>query len=120
MRSQHVIIAVVSLVLTACARLVPPESIVALEGPQRVSVMVGATQPIKVIGTRGDGRTVKLAPRTVRFASSDTSVVKVTPDGRVKGVRLGHASISATLSTELGPVSAREIPVAVGVLVAGK
>jgi len=120
MRSQHVIIGVVSLVLSACARLVPPDSIVALEGPRQVSVMVGSTQPIKLIGTRGDGRTVKLAARTLRFSSNDSSVARVTPDGRVKGLRLGRTSISATLSTPLGPVSVTGIPVSVGVLVAGQ
>lgn len=119
MRSPHVIIGVVSLVLAGCARLVPPDSIVALEGPRQVNVTVGSTQSIRLIGTRGDGRTVKLAARTLRFASSDTSVAKITPDGRVKGLRLGRTSISATLSTPLGPVSVNDIPVSVGVMVAG-
>ena len=120
MRSQHVIIGVVSLVLAGCARLVPPDSIVALEGPQQVNVMVGATQPLKLVATRGDGRTVKLAARSVRFSSSDTSVAKVTADGRVQGLRLGRTSISASLSTPGGLVSVNSIPVAVGVLVARK
>ena len=120
MRSTHVIIGVVSLVLAGCARLIPPDSIIALEGPQQVNVMVGATQAIRLLGTRGDGQTVKLPARTLRFASTDSSVVKVTPDGRVKGVRMGRASISATLSTPVGPVSVSGIPVAVGMLVAGK
>ena len=120
MRSQHVIIGVVSLVLAGCARLVPPDSIVALEGPQQVNVMVGATQPVKVVGTRGDGRTVKLAARAIRFASSDTSVAKITPDGRVRGLRLGRTSISASLSTPVGLVSLSAIPVSVGMLVARK
>jgi len=120
MRSQHVIIGVVSLVLAGCARLVPPDSIVALEGPQQLTVMVGTTQPLKLIGTRGDGRTVKLAARTLRFASSDSSVARVTADGRVQGLRLGRTSVSATLSTPGGPVSVDGIPVAVGALVARK
>jgi len=120
MRSQQMIIGVASLVLVGCARLVPPDSIIAVEGPRQVSVTVGATQPIKLIGTRGDGRTVKLAARTLRFASSDPSVARVTPDGRVQGVRLGRTSISATLSTPGGPVSVNGIPVSVGVMVAGK
>jgi len=120
MRSQHVIIGVVSLVLVGCARLVPPDSIVALEGPQQVNVMVGATQSLKLIGTRGDGRTVKLPARTLRFASSDSSVARVTADGRVQGLRLGRTSISATLTTPGGPVSVNGIAVAVGVLVARK
>lgn len=120
MRSTHMIIGAVSLVLAGCARLIPPDSIIALEGPQQVNVMVGATQPIRLFGTRGDGQTVKLPARTLRFASTDSSVVKVTPDGRVKGLRMGRASISATLSTPVGPVSVSGIPVAVGMLVAGK
>jgi hypothetical protein len=120
MRSQHVIIGVVSLMLAACARLVPPDSIVALEGPQQVNVMVGSTQSLKLFGTRGDGRTVKVAARTLKFASTDSSVARVSPDGRVKGLRLGRTSISATLSTPLGQVSVRGIPVSVGVLVAGQ
>ena len=120
MRSTHVIIGAVSLVLVGCARLVPPDSIVALEGPQQVNVMVGTTQPIRLTGTRGDGRTVKLPARTLRFSSTDPSVAKVTPDGRVQGVRMGRASISETLSTPVGPVSITGIPVSVGVLVAGK
>jgi Big-like domain-containing protein len=119
MRSTHVIMGAVSLALAGCARLVPPDSIVALEGPQQVNVMVGATQPIKLIGTRGDGQTVRLAARTLRFSSTNPSVAKVTPDGRVQGVRMGRASISATLSTPVGPVSVSGIPVSVGVLVAG-
>jgi hypothetical protein len=120
MRSTHVIIGSVSLVLAGCARLVPPDSIVALEGPQQVNLMVGATQPLKLVGTRGDGQTVKLPARTLRFSSTDPSVVKVTPDGRVQGLRMGRASISATLSTPVGPVSVNGIPVAVGALIAGK
>jgi len=118
MRSQHVIIGVVSLVLTACARLVPPDSIVALEGPQQVSVMVGTTRPLGLVGTRGDGRTVKVSARTIRYASSDTSVAKVTRDGRVEGVRLGRTSVSASLSTAVGVVTVDAIPVSVGALVA--
>jgi Bacterial Ig-like domain (group 2) len=120
MRSQHVIIGIVSLALAACARLVPPDSIVALEGPQLVNVMVGATQPLKLTGTRGDGRTVKVSARALQFASSDSTVARVTRDGRVQGVRLGRTSISATLSTPGGPVSVNGIAVAVGMLVARK
>ena len=120
MRSQLVIMGVVSLVLAGCARLVPPDSIVALEGPQQVNVMVGATQPLKMVGTRGDGQTVKLQARALRFSSTDPSVAKVTPDGRVQGLRMGRTSISATLSTPVGPVSVSGIPVAVGMLVAHK
>ena len=119
MRSQHVIIGVVSLVLAGCARLVPPDSIVALEvGPQQVNVMVGKKAPLRMVGTRGDGRTVNLSARDVRFASSDSSVARVTRDGAVQGLRLGRASISATLSTPNGPVSVNGITVAVGKLVA--
>jgi hypothetical protein len=120
MRSKHVIIGAASLVLVGCARLIPPDSIVALEGPQQVNVMVGATLPLKLVGTRGDGQTVKLQARTLRFSSTDTSVAKVTPDGRVQGLKMGRTSISATLSTPVGPVSLSGIPVAVGVLVAHK
>jgi hypothetical protein len=120
MRSQHVIIGVVSLVLGACARLVPPDSIVALEGPQQVNVNVGATQPLKLVATRGDGRTVKLPARTIRYSSSDTSVARVTADGRVEGRRLGRTSISASVSTPVGLVSVEPIPVAVGAVVAHK
>jgi hypothetical protein len=119
MRSQHVIVGVVSLVLAGCARLVPPDSIVALEvGPQQVNVMVGAKAPLRMIGTRGDGRTVSLSARDVRFSSSDSSVAQVTRDGAVQGMRLGRASISATISTPSGPVSVNGITVAVGALVA--
>jgi hypothetical protein len=119
MRSQLVIIGIVSLLLAGCARLVPPDSIIALEvGPQQVNVMVGAKTPLRVVGTRGDGRTVKLSAREVRFASSDTSVAQITRDGAIKGVRMGRASISATMSTPSGPVSVNGITVAVGQLVA--
>lgn len=121
MRSQHVIIGVVSLLLAGCARLVSPDSIVALEvGPQQVNVMVGKKAPLRMVGTRGDGRTVKLSARDVQFASSDSSVARVTRDGAVQGLRLGRASISATLSTPNGPVSVNGITVAVGKLVARK
>jgi len=121
MRSQHVIIGLASLVLAGCARLVPPESIIALDvGPQEVNVVVGATQPLRMVGTRGDGRTVALNPRDVRFASTDPSVARVTPDGAVQGLRLGRTSISATLATPNGPVSVDGIVVAVGALVAGQ
>src|SRR4029453_5932606 len=120
MRSQHVIIGVVSLVLTACARLIPPDSIVALEGPQQLNVMVGTTKPLKLVGTRGRGRTVKLWGRPIRYASNDTSVARGTADGRVEGRRLGRTSISASLSTPVGLVSLDAIPVAVGALVAHK
>jgi uncharacterized protein YjdB len=61
---------------------------------------------------------VKLSAREVRFASSDTSVAQITRDGAIKGVRMGRASISATLSTPSGPVSVNGITVAVGQLVA--
>ena len=119
MRSQHVIIGIVSLALAGCARLVPPDSIVALEvGPQEVNVVVGATQPLRMVGMRGDGRTVMLAPHQLRFSSSDSSVAQVTSDGAVRGLRLGRASISATLTTLGGPVSVDGISVAVGALVA--
>src|SRR5262245_21717465 len=119
MRSQHVIIGVVSLMLAGCARLVPPDSIVALEvGPQQVNVMVGAKAPLRMIGTRGDGRTVRLSAREVQFASSEYSVARVTRDGAVQGLRLGRASLSATISTPGGPVSVNGITVAVGKLVA--
>ena len=119
MRSQHAIIGVASLLLVGCARLVPPDSIIALEvGPQQVNVMVGARAPLRVVGTRGDGRTVKVSAREVRFASSDTSVAQVTRDGAIKGVRMGRASISATMSTPSGPVTVDGITVAVGRLVA--
>src|SRR6185436_10299495 len=81
MRTQHVIIGVVSLVLAGCARLVSPDSIVALEvGPHRVNVLVGATTPLRVVGTRGDGRTVTLSGQDVRFFTSDSSVARVTSD----------------------------------------
>jgi hypothetical protein len=120
MRSQHVIVGVVSLVLVGCARLVPPDSIIAVEGPRQVNVVVGATQPIRLVGTRGDGQTVKLPARALHFESSDPTVARVTSDGRVRGVRLGRTSISATLATDSGPVSVTRIPVAVGALVANK
>lgn len=121
MRLQHVIMGVVSLVLVGCARLIPPDSIVALEvGPQQVNVMVGATQTLRLVGTRGDGRTVKLSARELRFASSDPSVARVTRDGTVQGLRLGRTSISATLATPGGPVSVDGITVAVGAMVARK
>jgi len=55
----------------------------------------------------------------VRFASSDTTVAQVTRDGTVKGVRLGRASVSATLAMPSGPVFVKEVRVAVGALVAG-
>ena len=119
MRLQHVIVGVVSLVLAGCARLVPPDAIVALEvGPQQVNVVVGATTPLRMVGTRGDGRTVTLTGQDLRFATSDSSVARVTSDGAVKGLRLGRASISATLATPTGPVSVNGISVAVGALVA--
>jgi uncharacterized protein YjdB len=121
MRTQHVIIGVVSLVLAGCARLVSPDSIVALEvGPHRVNVLVGATTPLRVVGTRGDGRTVTLSGQDVRFFTSDSSVARVTSDGAVRGIRLGRASISATLTTTDGTVSVNGIPVDVGAMVAGK
>jgi hypothetical protein len=119
MRVPHVIVGVVSLVLVGCARLIPPDSIIALEvGPQQVNVLVGSTQPLQLTGTRGDGRTVKLSAHDLQFASSDSSVARVTRDGRVQGIRLGRTSISATLATEGGPVSASGIAVAVGAVVA--
>src|SRR5688500_18780329 len=103
MRSTHVIIGFVSFVLGGCARLVPPDAIVALEvGPQQVNVMVGAKAPLKMTGTRGDGRTVSLSARDVQFASSDTSVAQVTREGAVQGMRLGRASISARITTPSG------------------
>jgi|SRR5688572_9678823 len=121
MRTQHVIIGVVSLVLTGCARLVSPDSIVALEvGPRQLNVVVGATTPLRVIGTRGDGRTVTLSGQDVRFFTSDSSVARVTSDGAVKGIRLGRASISATLTTADGTVLVNGIPVDVGAMVAGQ
>ena len=117
MRSQHVIIGLASLVLAGCARLVPPDSIIALDvGPDEVNVVVGATQPLRMIGTRGDGRTVELTASEVRLASSDTLVAQVTRDGTVKGVRLGRASVSATLALPSGPVFVKQVHVAVGAL----
>ena len=119
MRSQHVIIGVLSFALVGCARLVPPDSIVALDvGPQQVNVMVGAKAPLQLTGTRGDGRTVSLTARDVVFVSSDTSIARITRDGSVQGVRLGRAFISATLDTPSGLVSVNGITVAVGTLVA--
>lgn len=119
MQSRYVIVGLVSLVTVGCARLVPPDSIVALDvGPREVNVVVGAKQTLRVIGTRGDGRTVELSAHDVRFASSDSTVALVTADGAVQGLRLGRASISATVATEGGPVSVKGITVAVGALVA--
>jgi hypothetical protein len=63
---------------------------------------------------------VKLPARTIRYASSDTSVARVTADGRVEGRRLGRTSISASVSTPVGLVSVEPIPVAVGAMVAHK
>ena len=121
MRLQHVIIGVVSLVLAGCARLVSPDSIVALEvGPRQVNVVVGATTPLRIVGTRGDGRTVMLTGHDLRFATSDSSVARVTSEGAVKGIRLGRASISATLTTPDGTVSVNGIAVDVGAMVAGQ
>ena len=65
-----------------------------------------------------DREAVRLA--AIRFASSDSSVARVTRDGRVQGLRLGRTSISATLSTPSGPVSVDRISVAVGAMVARK
>lgn len=120
MQQMHrIVVGAVSLVLAGCARLVPPDSIVALEvGPQEVNVVVGATQPLNIVGTRGDGRTVTITPRQVRFESRDPSVARVTPDGAVKGLRLGRTSISATLETPSGAISVQEITVAVGAMIA--
>lgn len=121
MQVTPVMVGVLSLVLVGCARLIPPDSIIALEvGPQQVNVLVGATQPLQLIGTRGDGRTVTLSARDLRFASSDSSVARVTRDGGVQGLRLGRTSISATLATPGGSVSVSRIAVAVGALVARK
>jgi hypothetical protein len=114
-------VGVLSLVLVGCARLIAPDSIIALEiGPRQVNVLVGSTQPLQLIGTRGDGRTVKLSARDLRFSSRDSSVARVTRDGSVQGIRLGRTSISATLTTESGPVSVSGIAVAVGAMVARK
>ena len=119
MRSKQVIIGVLSFVLVGCARLVPPDSIIALDvGPQLVNVVVGAKAPLHMTGTRGDGRTVNLTARDLVFVSSDTSVARITRDGSVQGVRLGRASISATIDTPSGLVSVNGISVAVGALVA--
>ena len=119
MRSQRLIIGVVSFVFAGCARLVPPDSIVALDvGPHQVNVMVGAKAPLRMTGTRGVGRTVSLTAREVVFVSSDTSIARITRDGSVQGVRLGRASISATMDTPAGLVSVNGITVAVGALVA--
>ena len=104
MRLQHVIIGVVSLVLAGCARLVPPDSIVALEvGPQQVNVLVGATTPIRIgrnAGRWANGETHRLTISASR--TSDSSVARVTQRRRREGIRLGRASISATLSTPGG------------------
>jgi hypothetical protein len=121
MRTQHVIIGAVSLVLAGCARLVSPDSIVALDvGPRQVNVVVGATTALRVIGTRGDGRTVILTGQDVRFSMSDSSAARVTSDGAVKGIRLGRTWVSATLTTPDGTVSVNRIPVDVGAMVAGQ
>jgi hypothetical protein len=121
MRVPRVMVGLLSLVLGGCARLIAPDSIIALEvGPQQVNVVVGSTQPLELIGTRGDGRTVKLSARELRFASSDSTVARVTRDGAVQGIRLGRTSISATLATESGPVWANGVAVAVGAMVARK
>jgi hypothetical protein len=121
MRVPHVIAGVLALVLVGCARLIPPDSIIALEvGPQQVNVVVGTSQPLQLIGTRGDGRTVKLSAKDLRFSSRDSSVARVTRDGAVQGLRLGRTSISATLMTPGGLVSVDGIAVAVGAMVARK
>lgn len=121
MRLQHKIVGLVSVVLAGCARLVPPDSIVALDvGPQEINVVVGATQPLRMVATRGDGRTFELSARELRLASSDTTVVQVTRDGTIRGLRLGRASVSATLAMPSGPVFVKEVAVAVGAMVAGQ
>ena len=121
MRTKFIIVGAVSLLAAGCARLVPPDAIVALEvGPQEVQVVVGASRRLKLVGTRGDGRTVTLTPRDVRLTSHDPSIARVTADGTVQGLRLGHTSISVTLETPSGPVTVDDIRVAVGALVAGK
>ena len=121
MRKTSAFVGVVSLFAAGCARLVPPDSIVALEvGPQDVHVVVGASQRLDLTGTRGDGRTVTLDARDVRLTSQDPSVARVTPDGAVHGLRRGRTSISATLDTPGGPVTVDGIRVAVGSLVAGQ
>ena len=121
MRMKSMIVGVVSLLAAGCARLVPPDAIVAMSvGPQEVQVVVGASQRLKLVGTRGDGRTVTLAPREVRLTSHDPSVARVTADGAVHGLRLGRTSITATLETPSGPVTVDGIRVDVGALVAGQ
>jgi len=67
--------------------------------PAGATIRPGASQAFTATGTFSDGSTAGLT--TVTWSSSDTSVATVSSGGKVKAVRVGTATITATK----GPLS---------------
>ncbi|MFO1407403.1 MAG: Ig-like domain-containing protein [Steroidobacteraceae bacterium] len=63
--------------------------------PASVSVSIGGTQALSVVGTYNDGTTGNVTA-TSQFVSSATNIATVTPGGVVTGIAAGDASITVT------------------------
>ncbi len=61
--------------------------------PAMAAITVGGTVALAATPRAADGQAL---PRPVAWASSDSSVASVTPNGMVTGLKLGAASVTAT------------------------
>jgi len=66
------------------------------------SLRVGETRQLAAIGSFSDGSTGDISNQ-VLWASSDPTVLRVTPEGRVEALREGQVSVACTLAGILSP-----------------
>lgn len=80
--------------------------------PATLSLVVGETAVL--VATAEDSAHATLSDRVVAYTTSDSTVATVAEDGRVRGVRVGTATIVATSEgrTASAPVTVTPVPVA--------
>jgi len=67
-----------------------------------VSITVGSTVALAATARGANGQAL---PQAVGWTSSDSSVANVTPDGSVRGLKAGGASVTATADGRTGTAS---------------
>jgi len=80
----------------------PPVTVASISvTPATASITVGGTVALAATARAANGQAL---PRAVGWTSSDSSVASVTPDGSVKGLKAGAATVTATADSRTSAV----------------
>jgi hypothetical protein len=106
----HVTATAAGLHVTATVTVIP--GVVASVALSRTSALLSPGRSLRLSATPLDSLGQSVPDRTVTFASSDTAVAQVEPDGTVTAGALGTATITASADAGTGALALRVIPAA--------